>query len=148
MKCHNYSTNISQRFLNTSQEWEYLLTFAFHINHNLRTSTRLPHWNVLSPVSHETSYILSGWNKYDAPYLLHAFSKSYTNINKLQKSFRCTFFLKAREEQYDVLRDLVPFVQFKKREKHPWGSVNFKVAGFKPATLRKLSLLLGVFHVC
>ena len=24
-----------------------------------------------------------------------------------------------------ALRDLVPFVQFRKREKHPWGSVNF-----------------------
>ena len=31
----------------------------------------------------------------------------------------------------DALRDLIPFVQFKKREKHPWRSVNFsKVAGF------------------
>ena len=31
----------------------------------------------------------------------------------------------------DVLRHLVPFVQFKKREKHPWRSVPFsKVAGF------------------
>ena len=31
-----------------------------------------------------------------------------------------------------ALRDLVPFVQFKKREKHPRGSVNFsKVAGTK-----------------
>ena len=31
----------------------------------------------------------------------------------------------------DALRDLVLFVQFKKREKHPWTSVNFsKVAGF------------------
>ena len=31
----------------------------------------------------------------------------------------------------DVLRNLVPFVQFKKREKHPWGSVTLsKVAGF------------------
>ena len=30
----------------------------------------------------------------------------------------------------DALRDLVPFVQFKKREEHPWRSVNFsKVAG-------------------
>ena len=30
----------------------------------------------------------------------------------------------------DALRDLVPFVQFKKREKHPWRSVAFsKVAG-------------------
>ena len=30
----------------------------------------------------------------------------------------------------DVLRDLVPFVQFKKREKHAWRSVTFiKVAG-------------------
>ena len=30
----------------------------------------------------------------------------------------------------DDLRDLVPFVQFKKREKHPWRNVTFrKVAG-------------------
>ena len=30
----------------------------------------------------------------------------------------------------DALRDLVPFVQFKKHEKHPWRGVNFsKVAG-------------------
>ena len=30
-----------------------------------------------------------------------------------------------------ALRDLVPFVQFKKREKHPWRSANFSnVAGF------------------
>ena len=29
-----------------------------------------------------------------------------------------------------ALRDLVPFVQFKKREKHPWRNTNFKkVAG-------------------
>ena len=34
----------------------------------------------------------------------------------------------------DALRDLVPFVQYKKREKHPWRSVNFK-----PATLLKLT---------
>ena len=26
----------------------------------------------------------------------------------------------------DALRDLVPFGQFKKREKHPWRSVTFK----------------------
>ena len=31
----------------------------------------------------------------------------------------------------DALRDLVPFVQFKKSEKHPWRSVTFsKVADF------------------
>ena len=31
----------------------------------------------------------------------------------------------------DALRDLVAFVQFEKREKHPWKSVNFsKVAGY------------------
>ena len=35
----------------------------------------------------------------------------------------------------DALRDLVPFVQFKKREKHPWRSDNFsKVAGFVPVS--------------
>ena len=35
------------------------------------------------------------------------------------------------EIKCDALRDLVPFVQLKKHEKHPWGSVTFsKVAGF------------------
>ena len=34
----------------------------------------------------------------------------------------------------DVLHDLVPFEQFKNREKHPWRSVTFsKVAGYQIA---------------
>ena len=37
-----------------------------------------------------------------------------------------------------ALRDLAPFAQFKKREKHPWRSVTF------PETLLKLTLL----HEC
>ena len=45
-----------------------------------------------------------------------------------------------------ALHDLVPFVQFKKREKHPWRSFEFsKVAGLKPATLLKLTLHHGCF---
>ena len=32
----------------------------------------------------------------------------------------------------DALRNLIPFTQFKKREKHPWMSVTFsKVADFR-----------------
>ena len=47
---------------------------------------------------------------------------------------------KTLEDICDALCDLVPFVQFKKREKHPWRSVNFnKVAGFS----LKLTLLYG-----
>ena len=35
------------------------------------------------------------------------------------------------KEICDVLRDLVPFGQFKKREKHPWRTVTFsEIAGF------------------
>ena len=41
----------------------------------------------------------------------------------------------------DALGDLVPFVQFEKREKHSWRSVTFS----KPATLLKLTLLHGCF---
>ena len=40
----------------------------------------------------------------------------------------------------DVLRDLVPFVQSKKREKHPWRNVTFRL---KPVTLLKVTLLHG-----
>ena len=40
---------------------------------------------------------------------------------------------------------LVPFLQFKKREKHPWKSVTFsEVAGF---SLQALHSTMGVFHV-
>ena len=42
----------------------------------------------------------------------------------------------------DALRDLVPLVQFKKREKHPWRSVHFK-----PAILLKLTLLHGCYSL-
>ena len=38
----------------------------------------------------------------------------------------------------DALRDLVPFVQFEKREEHPWRSVNFS---------KNLHSFMGVFHV-
>ena len=39
----------------------------------------------------------------------------------------------------DALRDLVPFVQFKKRKKHPWRSVTFsKVPGFINKTMSLL----------
>ena len=41
----------------------------------------------------------------------------------------------------DALRDLVPFVQFKKREKHPWRRVTFS----KVETLLKVTLLHGCF---
>ena len=34
------------------------------------------------------------------------------------------------EKICDALSNLVPFVQFKKREKHPWRSVNFSTCNF------------------
>ena len=40
-----------------------------------------------------------------------------------------------------ALRDLVPFAQFKKREKHRWRSVILVTCRLKPATLLKLTLL-------
>ena len=42
-----------------------------------------------------------------------------------------------------ALRDLVPFLQFKKHEKHPWRSVTF--SRLQPATLLKVTLLHGCF---
>ena len=54
---------------------------------------------------------------------------------KAIKEERELFFLCYILDICGALRDLVPFVQFKKREKHPWRSVSFsKVAGFKPGT--------------
>ena len=48
-----------------------------------------------------------------------------TNLEKMSLVNR-----KYQSKICGALRDLVPFVQFKKREKHPWRCVNFsKVAG-------------------
>ena len=47
----------------------------------------------------------------------------------------------------DTLCVLVPFVQFLKSEKHPWGSVIFSNAtGF--SLLLKITILLFLFHTC
>ena len=48
----------------------------------------------------------------------------------------------------DVLRDLVPIIQFKKREKHPWKSVTFsKNCRLKDCNFIKKHSSMGVFHV-
>ena len=53
---------------------------------------------------------------------------------------------KVRQISSDVLRDLVAFVQFIKREKQPWRHITFsKVAGFKRAILVRVTLLHGCF---
>ena len=46
-------------------------------------------------------------------------------------------FIACFDHTCDALHDLVAFVQFKKREKHPWRSVNFsKGAAFPLDALR------------
>ena len=49
--------------------------------------------------------------------------------------------------QKNTLHNLVPFIQLKKCEKHPWRSDNFsKVAGWmKPVALLKVTFLCGCF---
>ena len=44
----------------------------------------------------------------------------------------------------DALRHLIPFIQFEKREKHPW-KVLLLIKWVKPAILLKVTLLNGCF---
>ena len=44
-----------------------------------------------------------------------------------------------------ALRDLAPFLQFKKREKHPWRNVAL-LKLLEPATLLKVTFLQVTFH--
>ena len=57
-------------------------------------------------------------------------------VIKISATFECLEFILILI--CDALRDLVSFVQFKKREKHPWRSVT-------KITLLKLTLLHGCF---
>ena len=69
-----------------------------------------------------------------------------TKLQKTQPVRYCRTYFNFVIHKCDALCDLVPFMQFKKREKHSWRSVNSsKVAGFKPATLLELTLLHRYF---
>ena len=63
---------------------------------------------------------------------LNSESLSLRNFKCELLIYRINFVTKASWKRFcGALRDLVAFVQLKKREKHPWRSVNFsKVAGF------------------
>ena len=52
-------------------------------------------------------------------------------------------FQKYRQYNWDALRNLVPFMQFKKRVKHPWKSVTFS----RSVTLVLKATLLRVFKL-
>ena len=55
----------------------------------------------------------------------------YTKFNIFDETRQLQKILIHNRFTCDALRDLVPLVQFKKREKHPWKSVTFsKIAGF------------------
>ena len=55
----------------------------------------------------------------------------YINIHYVDLVYFFSFEHICPDNHCDALRDLVPFVQFKKREKYPWRSATFsKVAGF------------------
>ena len=47
-------------------------------------------------------------------------------------SLRSLFKVNDKRIICDVLRNFVPFVQFKKHEKHPWRSVNFSKVAVAP----------------
>ena len=60
---------------------------------------------------------------------MKCFIQIYLVFVLCQRACEFVSFLKAAHK-CNALRNLVPFTQFKKREKHPWRSVNFsKVAG-------------------
>ena len=61
------------------------------------------------------------------------------SICVISKAANCRHWLYSRAF-VDALRDLVPFVEFKECEKHPWGSNAFRLA-----ILLKLMVLHGCF---
>ena len=63
-------------------------------------------------------------------------------IIELTHLFVYSFPIQHLKVKCGALRDLVLFVQFKKREKQPWRSVNFsKVAGFSITNIKRYQRL-------
>ena len=71
------------------------------------------------------------WSKCTGSNLRQVRKRECMSFDRLKCKGTINVFLEAFFIICDVLSDLLPFVQFKKREKHPRRSVNFsKVAGF------------------
>ena len=68
------------------------------------------------------------WNlKYQIqdPIILHVYELNITNVQSLKLLTKGSTLTTFSGNICDALRDWVPFVQFKKREKRPWRSVTF-----------------------
>ena len=112
-------------------------------------------WNILWNATEMHKWILCYFGRYSdhtvmitEPYqtwvsrsitkrrLSFSFFRWLINFSTPRIPFHVFFCIKKLSEELysncDALRNLVPLVQFKKREKHPWRNVSFsKVAGFK-----------------
>ena len=92
----------------------------------------------------------SGMELVSSPHFLHIFpwNVPYIILCQLIKFQYQTFFQNIKQYVFLFVVDCAIWHHLYnlKREKHPWRSVNFsKVAGLKPATLLKLTLLHGYF---
>ena len=83
---------------------------------------------VLFPFSTRTSKCSGSCNNINDLYAKQYVSDVVKNLNT--KGFNLMSRTTEKRHTGGALRDPVPFVKFKKREKHPWRGVNFsKVAG-------------------
>ena len=135
INCIIKSINRSFIMLNTKMENEntsfanivltlYLLILQSYGNQSIIVICKAIHWSLYG-------MNIAGWRVQERSYLKDWDLRS----NKI--------FLKTKLI-CDALRDLVPFVQFKKRENHPLRSVAFSKE-LQPATLLKVALLNGYF---
>ena len=73
---------------------------------------------VLKTLAQMFSYKFCGFSK-NTFFIEHLWTNALQYILQVFKTLKTLFFISI----CDALRDLVPFVQFKKRKKHPWRSV-------------------------
>ena len=125
----------------TSNGWVFVYElsgsgFESSCSHSSITSNSIKVTHVFYDKNQGVSTKTCGWKNLR---LSWRFKYLFWKKNRTASIQGCLYII--RSNKCDIFRDLVTFVQFKKREKHPWRSVIFsKVAG-----LLKVTLLQGCF---
>ena len=101
---------------------------------------------------HVKIFISNTWWKQNFIYSIYLFFleklQTFIHIFEHMNSHSPLTWLWLKQKKFDSLRNLVPLVQFKKREKHPCRRDTFsRAAGWSLQLYRKYHSSMGVFHV-
>ena len=122
-----YISNIKQLRIAALQSW--LIYFKYQTTKNCSITILVDIFQISN--NSELHHYNLGWYISNIKQVRIAALQSWLIYFKYQRTQNCSMTMLVVSNTCDALRDLISFMQFKKRKKHPWRIVTFsKNAGF------------------